>query len=181
MRGWLRLPWVQIALCLGIFALIGYRFGPFGIVWTSPLLAAAIARPLMALASDIRGAARAHVWLPVHGQHYVFKDVTIHVVEDDDHFRWICLADVRKVTGVTAGDGALAVAYPGRLTAIGKPPLAHLRDDALIAHLSKETNPAALRLRTWAERNIAFPGRRIRKNLGIREDDRAEDPASTQS
>ena len=24
-----------------------------------------------------------HVWLPVHGQHYVFKGVTIKVVEDD--------------------------------------------------------------------------------------------------
>lgn len=37
----------------------------------------------------------------------------------------------------------------------------------VVAHLAKENEQTALRFRTWVERNIAFPGRRIRKNLGI--------------
>ena len=45
-----------------------------------------------------------------------------------------------------------------------------MRDDALIAHLGKENKPEALRFRTWIERNIALPGRRVRKNFGIDED-----------
>ncbi|MBI2768147.1 MAG: hypothetical protein HYX47_00860 [Burkholderiales bacterium] len=170
MGRWLAFPLVRITLWLAAWALVGYRFGPVALVVTSPLMAAAIARPLMALAGAAWGGARAHVWLPVHGQHYVFKGVTIHVIEDADCCRWVCLADVRKVVGTTAGEGALAVAYPGRVQAMGQPPQAHLRDDALVAHLAKENAPVALRFRTWVERTIAFPARRIREGKGIRVD-----------
>ena len=170
MKRWLGFPSVQIALCLAIYALLAYEFGKFAAVWTSPLLGAAIARPLMALASSIRRKAREHIWLPVHGQHYVFRGTTIHVLEDDDHCRWIRLADVRKVVGSTASERALAAVYPGRLKIMGTPAQAHLRDDALIAHLGKENQPTALRFRTWLERNVALPGRRIRRDFGIRVD-----------
>lgn len=67
------------------------------------------------LASSIRYKLRERVWLPVHGQHYVFKGIAIHVLEDDDHCRWVSLADVHKVVGATAGERALAAVYPGRL------------------------------------------------------------------
>jgi hypothetical protein len=42
-----------------------------------------------------------------------------------------------------------------------------VRDDALVEHLGKESNPAALRMRTWVDRTISFPGRQIRKRLGV--------------
>jgi hypothetical protein len=161
-------PSVQIALCAAVFALIGYRLGASAAVLTSPLLAAAIARPVMNLIANFRHNVRAHVLLPVHGQHYAFKGITIHVIEDDDRCRWIPLADVRKVAGMTANDGALAVTYPERFARMGSPPQPHLRDDALVEHLGKENNPVALRFRTWVERDVIFPGRRIRKGLGIR-------------
>ena len=160
-------PSVQIGLCVAVYAFIGYRLGAFGLVWASPLLAAAIARPIMNLVANFRYNVRAHVLLPVHGQHYVFKGTTIHVIEDDDRCRWIPLADVRKVAGVTANDGALAVTYPERFARMGNPPQPYLRDDALVEHLAKENNPVALRFRTWVDRDVAFPGRRIRKSLGI--------------
>ena len=167
MKRWLGFPLVQIVLCLLAYALLAYHFGKFLALWTSPLLGAAIARPLMALASSIRRKAREHIWLPVHGQHYVFRGTTIHVLEDDDHCRWIRLADVRKVVGSTASERALAAVYPGRLKIMGTPAQAHLRDDALIAHLGKENQPTALRFRIWVERNVALPGRRVRRSLGI--------------
>ena len=37
-----------------------------------------------------------------------------------------------------------------------------------MAHLAKETSADALRFRHWAEREIAFPARRLRERLGIR-------------
>ena len=44
----------------------------------------------------------------------------------------------------------------------------YLRDDALVEHLSRDSHPAAARFRTWVDRDISFPGRRIRRDLGIR-------------
>ena len=172
---WLGFPSVQIAICEALYLYGGYRMGPFFLVWTSPLLGAAICLPVMALLANLRAAARERVWLPVHGKHFVFKGTTIRVIEDDDHFRWVCLADVRKVTGTTAGDSALAVTYPGRVQPMDKPAQVHIRDDALIEHLGKENNPVALRMRTWVERDIAFAGRRIRERLGIRANSAARD------
>lgn len=170
MKNWHESPLAQIALCIGAYALAGFYFGKFALVWTSPLLALGLRRPLIALASNLRYQARAYVWLPMHGHHYVFRDIRIHVVEDDDHFRWVNLADARKVVGWTANERALASAYPGRLKSLGAPAQVHMRDDALITHLGKENKPEALRFRTWLERNVAFPGRRTRKNFGIHGD-----------
>ncbi len=167
-RRWLGLPSVQIALCLAVFALVGWRFGVFGIVIASPLLGAAVCRPVMALVANIRHGARERVWLPVHGQHYVYKGATIHVLEDDDRCRWVPLPDVRKVVGLTASERTLALAFPQRCKPLGKPARPCLRDDALIEHLGKENNPAALRFRTWVERTVALPGRKVRESLGIR-------------
>jgi len=176
MKRWLGFPSVQIALCVGAYALLGYRFGVFAFVFALPLFAALIARPLFALVSNYRRKMQELVWLPVHGQHYVFMGMTIHVLEDDDHWRWVSLADVQKVVGVTASERALTLAYPGRLQMIREPVQMHIRDDALVAHLGKENKPTALRFRTWVERNIAFPGRTIRKRLGIQmNNDQASD------
>jgi hypothetical protein len=167
MKRWLSFPSVQIALCVAAYLLVGWRLGSVALVVTSPLLAAATARPIMNLLANTRHGLRAHVLLPVHGTHYVFKGITVHVNEDEDHCRWVALADVRKCVGVTAGEGALAVTYPARVRRMGKPEQAFLRDDALVEHLAKENNPAALRMRTWVDRTISFPGRQIRKRLGV--------------
>ena len=169
LKRWLSYPSVQIALCLAVFAAIGWRLGPAAIVWTSPLLAACIARPVMNLLANIRYFARERTWLPVHGQHYVFKGITIHVLEDDDCCRWISLADMRKVVGETASESVLAKVYPERCKRLGERGEPHLRDDALIEHLGKDAhNATALRFRTWVDREVAYSVRRIRKSRGIR-------------
>ena len=168
MKRWLSFPSVQIALCVAVFAVLVWRGGPFVAVIASPLLAAAIAYPVYNLVANIRHGIRENAWLPVHGQHYVFKSMTIHVLEDDDRCRWISLADMQKVAGVTASERALALTYPERCKQLGRAGLPHLRDDALIEHLSKESNPMALRFRTWVDGTVSKPGRKVRKSLGIR-------------
>ena len=170
LKRWLSYPSVQIALSVALFVALGYKFGPFGMLFASPLLGVAICRPVMNLVANIRHSARENVWLGTHGQHYVFKGVTVHVMEDEDHFRWVSLADVRKVVGTTAADRALAATFARRFQAMGKPPQPHLRDDALIEHLAKESNPVALRFRTWVDRTIANPARRLRKDAGVTHD-----------
>jgi len=44
----------------------------------------------------------------------------------------------------------------------------HISEEALLAHLLKERAPEAARLRVWVEREIVFPARREREQLGIR-------------
>ncbi|MEO5672421.1 MAG: hypothetical protein ABIR26_17170 [Ramlibacter sp.] len=168
LKRWLSYPFVQIALCVAVYAFVGWRMGPFALVIGSPLLAAAIAFPLLTLIANFRHDVRARAWLPVHGQHYVFKGITIHVLEDDDCCRWISLADMQKVAGVTAKESVLATVYPERCKRLGKSDQPHLRDDAVIEHLGKVNNAVALRFRTWVEREIAYSARRIRKSKGIR-------------
>ena len=163
MKHWLTFPSIQIALCVAAHALVGYYFGVFAFLFATPLFAAIIARAIFALVANYRRRVLEHVWLPVHGHYYVFKGTPIHVLEDDERRRWVSLVDVRKVVGVTANEHALALAYPGQVKAFGKPAQTHIRDEALISHLSKETDATALRFRTWVERNIAFPGRAGRK------------------
>jgi hypothetical protein len=168
LKRWLSFPSVQIAMWVAVFGVFAWRTGPVATVVASPLLAYVIARPVLALLANFRYGVRALTWLPVHGQHYVYKGMTVRVLEDDDHCRWVCIGDANRIVAMTAGESLMTLVYPGRYARMGKPPQPYMRDDALVEHLGKERNPAAPRFRTWVDRTIAFPGRRIRGSLGIR-------------
>lgn len=171
MKQWLTFPSVQFALCTACYAMLAYWTDKWTVLFLSPLYGAAVARPLINLLGEFRQTLRAGVWLPVHGQHYVFKDTTVHVLEDEDSGRWIKLADVELVLGAALNQRILSVTYPERLQLMGKPARMYMRDDALITYLGKQSDPQALRFRTWLERNVAFPGRRVRASAGIHPDD----------
>lgn len=163
MKQWLGFPSVQIVLCTACYALLAYWTDKWTVLWVSPLYGAAIARPLINWIANLRYAMRAQVWLPVHGKHYVFKGTTVHVLEDEDGWRWVLLADVQRVLGVAINARQLALTYPERLEMMGKPEQLHMRDDALITYLGKQKDATALRMRTWVERSIAFPAQRLRE------------------
>jgi hypothetical protein len=167
---------VRLAGCALLSWLVWRSFGLASMVTTLPLFGIALARPLL----DLAGALRHHMhrahWRDVEGRHYAYRGRPVRVVEDDEHRRWLRLADIRAIVGFTASDGALAISYPDAVLAIGRPPVAHVRDEALLAHLGKERSPEAQRLGRWVEREIVFPARRARERLGIRAP--AEPPAS---
>lgn len=167
MRSLLAQPLVQIALWLGVYALVGWKFGPFGLVIAAPGLAAATVMPIWRIVAGLREGMRERVWMPVHGEHFVYKSTTIRVLEDESHFRWVCLADVRKVIDFNASEGALAAAHGARYQRMGKPAQAFLRDDALCAHLAKSTEEATQRFRTWVDRTVALPGGKVRERAGV--------------
>jgi hypothetical protein len=159
---------VRLALCVLLTWLVWHFLGTVGLVMTAPMYGVALARPLLDLASAIRHEMRRAQWREVEGRHFAFKGRTVHVLEDADHQRWVRIADVRAVVGLTAGDGALRITYPGGWRVLGKPPEAYLSDEALLAHLGKERSPKALRLRHWVEREIVFPARRQRERHGVK-------------
>ena len=168
MKHWLGFPSVQIALCTVCFGLVafwltGSVLGRVLFLFVALGYAAAISRPVINLLANFRHTVRAVVWLPLHGTHYVFKGTTIQVLEDEDNWRWLPLADAERVLGRKLNARVLAITYPQRLEMGGKPVRMHMRDDALIEHLSRLSDPMALRFRTWLERSVALPARRIRQ------------------
>lgn len=141
-----------------------------GVLFIAGLAGLMLARPLMDLAIAVWQAMRRANWRELEGRHYAFKGRTVHVAEDADHQRWVRLADIRAIVGFTASDAALRVTYPAGWRLLGRPPLPHLSDEALLAHIAKERSPEAARLRLWIEREIVFPARRERERHGVRLD-----------
>ncbi len=169
MMSLLQRPTVQIVLAVAVYGLLAWRLGAFAAVILSPGLAAAVARPLINLTASLHGDARAHVWKSAQGQHYVFKGMTIQVLEDDDHQCWIPLSAIGKVMSKTPPEATLAIAYPGRLQRVGKTGVPCLRDDAAIEHPGKHNDPNAIKFRNWIEKDVATPARLRRKHRGIRD------------
>ena len=163
-----RFPVQWMCSCAAVSWLLWRFMGPAVAVVSAPLYGIALARPLLDLASELRHATRAAVWRPLEGRHFVYRGTPVQVLEDDDHRRWVRAADVRSVIGHTASNGALALTYPNGWRTMGQPAEPHFSDEALIAHLAKQSAPEALRFRHWAEREIAFPAQRRRERLGIR-------------
>jgi hypothetical protein len=156
---------LRLAACVAITAL-SWRLGTgarIGVIGVAGLL---LARPLVELGSELWRLARRIGWHDVQGRHYSFRGRMIDVRTDADHWRWVRLADVRAAVGFTASDGALRSTYPTAWSTLGRPPEPYLREDALVTHLAKERNLTAAKFRHWAEREIAFPGRRERERLG---------------
>ena len=153
--------WRAVA-CALLFWWVWHKFGLATAVPVLALFGVALAVPLLDLAEAIGGQARRAHWRDVEGRHYAYRGREVGVVEDDEHRRWLRLADVRAIVGFTASDGALATSYPGGVRQLGRPPQPHVRTDALLAHLAKERSPEASRLRRWVEREVAFPAQRER-------------------
>ena len=162
----------SIALRLGGCLLLSWAawhwLGLTSMVTTLPLFGVALARPLLDLAGALqRGMKHAH-WHEVEGRHYAYRGRRVQVLDDADRHRWVRLADVRAIIGLTPSDSALAIAYRDGVRALGPSAQAHIVAEALLAHLGKERSPDAARLRAWVEREIVFPARRERDRLGIR-------------
>ena len=159
---------IRLALCAALAWPVWRFVGTTGLPFVAGLAGLLLARPLMDLAIGVWQAMRQANWRELEGRHYAFKGRSVHVVEDADHQRWVRLADIRAITGFTASDAALKVTYPAGWRLLGRPPLPHLSDEALLAHIAKERTPQAVRLRIWIEREIVFPARRERERHGIR-------------
>jgi hypothetical protein len=159
---------LRLALC-GAATWLVWRAGfDTGLVFMAGLYGICLARPLLDLASAFRHEMRRAQWRDVQGRHFSFRGHPVHVLEDDDHQRWIRLSDVRAIAGFTASDGALRLTYPNGWRLCGRPASPHLSDEALLAHLAKERAPTAAKLRHWVEREIVFPARRRRERHAVR-------------
>src|SRR4051812_11435512 len=93
-------PLVVAVLGAALLVGVGWRFGPFAVLIAVVPVAAVVSRPLINLAFLARERVREEIWLPEHGDWYAFRDVRIHVVEDDEGHRWVPVHDVRKMVAL---------------------------------------------------------------------------------
>ena len=163
----LALAW-RLTACAGLAWVAWRALGVWGLAPALLLLAVLLPHPLLALASELRQKMREQVWQPVEGRYHAYHGTPVQVLTDEQHRRWIRIADVRKITGFTASMAALSLTYPNGYQLMGRPAVPHLADDALVAHLHTESSQVALKFRQWVEREIAFPAQRERERFGIR-------------
>jgi hypothetical protein len=162
---------VVLCLCFALWRIaLRTPAGAIGVLVGSVLLAFLLARPLLNLAGEFRDMLRARIWRDLEGRHYAYRGHPVQVLEDASHGRWVRAADVREIVGFTASEGALALSYPNGFGPMGEPAQAHFSAEALLVHLGKESGAEAIRFRRWVEREIAFPARRTRERLGIRDE-----------
>lgn len=158
----------RLAIAAALAACAWWLDGPsFLFVLALALWGPLLARPLLDLAGDLRRQMRAAVWASKEGRHFVFRGTPVAVREDVDHRRWIRVADLRRIVGFTASDGALSLSYPQHWHSDPRGD-AWLEAEAVIVHLRREPGPQALRFVQWMEREVAFAARRQRERLGIR-------------
>jgi hypothetical protein len=156
-----------IAFCVAYFFLFQRWLGPLVWVFLAVVVGVAFTRILIDAAAEFGWSLKVLAFDRLGGQHFQFQNHTIDVIEDADHCRWIATDTVRKIVGQLASDYALAQLFPVGHQLMGKRQKGHLRDDALIAHLSQATAPQAIKFKNWAERNIAYPARTTRQRKGI--------------
>ena len=156
-----------VAVCGGFYLLTNRLLGP--VVWLllAVLIGVSFSRILIDATAELGWRMRRATLQPLAGIHYKFQTFTVHVIEDEDHCRWIATQEVRKVVGQLASDEALAVLFPSGYRRLDKNQKGYLRDDALVAHLANATTPQAIKFKNWIERNVAFPARKFRQRKGI--------------
>ena len=159
-----RLIGATVVCSIWLYVMVQF-VGVIGLVLSAPLIGIAFTRLVIDVAAELGWRTRSAILAPLSGNHYVYMEYTLRIVEDEDFGRWIATDDVRRIVGNGATDKALAQTYPsGWQKFNGR---GHLRDDALMHYLGREPSSRAVKLRNWTERSIAFPARTGRKRRGI--------------
>ena len=96
-----------------VWVYVMYQFvGAIGLVLSAPVIGIAFTRLVIDAAAEMGWRARSAVLAPLSGNHYVYMEFNLRVVEDDDFGRWMAMDDVRRIVGNGATDKALAQTYP---------------------------------------------------------------------
>lgn len=158
---------LRALLCAAV-GWVGWRLiGPVAL--TAPLVGIALAKPLLELAGALHHAVRARALAGIEGRHYTFRGIHVRVIEDEGQQRWIRAADVRRITGSQDSDHALQLTYGSGYRLAGQPAEGYFSETALLAHLARQADPAAARLRLWVDRVVVWPARAQRRQLGLPE------------
>jgi len=145
--------------------------GIAAVVLTSPLLAIALARPLIDLASELRHLVRALVHRPGPDEDFAFRNHRIAVRTDERGLRWLRLADLRAIVPRMADDRVLERVFPDGCRRFERHGEIYLLDRCAVELLGRTSGDGdiAARLRTWVTREVLRPARQLRERQGLEE------------
>jgi hypothetical protein len=128
------------------------RLGTMSLVVLAPLCGVALARPIIDLVDESAQATRRAAFRAVEGRHFHYKRIRVEVVEDADSYRWLRLADVRKIVEGLPADAGLRNLLPGAMREMGASSAPSVQAEALLQYLQKATDPGSLRFKLWLQR-----------------------------
>lgn len=148
---------LRIVLSVAAVAAGWWLLGPVGLVVASPLVAIALARPILAVAAGTFRGAKALALRSVEGTYYAFRGVPVAIYEDELEQRWIAVEAIRKVLPSFPRDAVLQRVFPSGLMPSKQGIAAAVRVDELIAMLSKASQADTVKLKNWLQREVYFP------------------------
>jgi len=152
----------------GLALVIGWwMLGPYGLVFAAPLVALALAGPLLSTFVGSGRLARRLALEPLGGRYFEYRGHPVAVWEDIDEVRWLRAADVRGVLPGFPRDEVLARVMPEGTTTPAEGGGLHVRADRLLEFFAKAEQPEALRFKLWVQREVHLPsGSARRAGLG---------------
>ena len=158
---------LKIALRTLACAVVTYgiwlKFGTVSLVVCAPLFGVALARPILELMEEAAQATTRAAFRDLDGRHFHYKGILVDVVEDADSYRWMRLADVRKIVTGLPADQVLRNLFPEGLQDPPASKAVCIKAEALLQYLQKATDPGTLRFKLWLEREVVMPAIRLRE------------------
>ena len=144
-----------------------YRLlGPVALVWCSPLLGMALARPLVEMISGMPRVFAGIAMRKVHGRHVEYRGASLDVHIDERATCWISTADLRKIVALPA-DPVLKKRFPQQCRELGDPVQWRLGGEAVVEFVGKSSELDTKKFCHWLERNVLVPARNERaRRLG---------------
>jgi len=160
---------IALRVAAGVLALVvgWWILGPYGLVFAAPLVALAIAGPLLTTLVGSGRLARRLALEPLGGRYFEYRGHPMTVWEDIDEARWLRAADVRGVLPGFPRDEVLARVLSEGTTTPAEGGGLHVRADRLLDYFAKAEQPEALRFKLWVQREVHLPsGSARRAGLG---------------
>jgi hypothetical protein len=148
---------------VSITYLVWKRIGTIGFVTCLPLFGMAFAKPILNGLGELRRLMRQSVYSGLQGRHYSFNEKSIEIIEDDDDYRWLKAADVRKILEHFPRDDSLLSLLGKRAETKGAMHDLWIRADGLQSYLAKSTAINSIRFKVWLERAVIIPADRHRR------------------
>lgn len=148
---------IRLALCVALTWAVWQKFGIFAVLFCAPAFGVALARPLIDLVASSHGSAKAMALRKVQGRYYQHRGHGIDIAEDDEDYRWVLLADARKVVPGLPRDEVMQRQFGDRVGRLAASDAMRIRADALAEHLQKARDPDGVKFKVWLERDVIHP------------------------
>ena len=147
---------LRLTLCVGIVYALWRMLGAIGLAVGTPLFGLALARPLQELFERLSHAIKWQAYRDINGRHFEHRGQMLDIIDDEAQFRWLRLADVRKLLPGLPLDASLQRLFPNEVR-LGPGKASRIQAEALQRFLLRAQQPEALKFRHWLEREVIYP------------------------